>query len=81
MVSYCVVAVLIINITLHAVPLQLVNVQDTMGPLDVDRDQIQETEILEAIQDLKNGKAPGIDGISSELVKHGKEELARLHSN
>ncbi len=33
--------------------------------------------VLEAIQVLKNGKAPEIESTSSELVKHGEEELAQ----
>lgn len=32
-------------------------------------------EIREAVQKLKNNKAPGIDNISAELIKHGGEAL------
>lgn len=32
-------------------------------------------EILETIDKMKNGKAPGVDGIEMELIKHGGEVL------
>jgi hypothetical protein len=33
------------------------------------------TEVNKAIQVLKNNKAPGLDGIPAELLKHGKENI------
>jgi hypothetical protein len=36
-----------------------------------------EEEIISAIQNLKNNKAPGKDGIHSELIKNGGPELIR----
>ncbi|CAF4593499.1 unnamed protein product, partial [Didymodactylos carnosus] len=41
-----------------------------------------EAEILQALEELKNGKAEGVDGISAELLKalgeRGKKELVLL---
>jgi len=41
---------------------------------------IQLEEVEKAIKVLKNGKAPGADGLSSEVFKHGGSHLTdRLH--
>ena len=48
-----------------------------MELLDVDNGQIQEEEVMKGIKALKNGKTPGIDGISAELLKHGQQELTQ----
>uniref|UniRef100_F1KYC2 LINE-1 reverse transcriptase n=1 Tax=Ascaris suum TaxID=6253 RepID=F1KYC2_ASCSU len=37
--------------------------------------QIIDSEIRNAIQSMKNGKAPGIDGLTGEMLKLGKELL------
>ena len=37
-------------------------------------------ETILSIRQMKNGKAPGVDGIPAEVLKHGEDELAsRLH--
>ena len=42
---------------------------------------ITEEEISTAISQMKNGKAPGLDGISSEVLKLGGEASVRWHSS
>jgi len=43
--------------------------------LDIDMSAITIGEIQAAIRSLNSNKAPGIDGINAELLKHGKEVL------
>ena len=38
---------------------------------------ILECEVRDAIMTLNNGKSPGLDYISSELLKHGVESLLK----
>ena len=45
---------------------------EALGPLDY---EISEQETVTAIDLLKTGKAPGVDNILCELLKHGKEAL------
>jgi len=42
---------------------------------DVDRVEINETEVIEAIQKLRNRKTPGEDSITNEMIKHGGSKL------
>ena len=37
-----------------------------------------EGEVAEIIKRLKNGKAPGLDGITAEMLKHGGKKLVKL---
>ena len=39
---------------------------------------ILESEVIEAITTLKEGKSPGIDNIPSELVKYGGNAVVRI---
>ena len=39
---------------------------------------ILESEVIEAIKTLKEGKSPGIDNIPSELVKYGGNAVVRI---
>ena len=45
---------------------------EALGPLDY---EISEQETVTAIDLLKTGKAPGVDNILCELLKHGKVAL------
>ena len=45
---------------------------EALGPLDY---EISEQETVKSIDLLKTGKAPGVDNILCELLKHGKEAL------
>ena len=44
-------------------------IQDAMEDLDISTEQPTEEEIIAAIRNLKNGKAPGLDRHNAELFK------------
>ena len=39
------------------------------------QEEIKREEVVEAIANLKNGKAAGVDGISAEMLKYGGESI------
>ena len=45
-----------------------------MGELD---EPITMEEVKKAIQELRRGKAPGVDGVVNEVLKYGGEQMAR----
>jgi hypothetical protein len=45
------------------------------GTTEPPRSIPDETEIVEAIQKLKNGKSPGVDSITNEMIKYGGPKL------
>ena len=51
---------------------------DTVMPdsLEVYEGHISFEEVLRAVNSLTNNKAPGVDSISAEMFKHGKETVA-----
>ena len=51
---------------------------EALGPLDY---EISEQEMVTAIDLLKTGKAPVVNNILCELLKHGKEALKRASHN
>jgi len=44
--------------------------------LEVYEGNINLEEVQRAVDSLKNNKAPGVDEISAEMLKHGKETVA-----
>ena len=53
------------------------------GNHNIDTDDelpILESEVVNAIKTLKEGKSPGIDNIPSELIKHGGTAIIRMHT-
>uniref|UniRef100_A0A914WQC5 Reverse transcriptase domain-containing protein n=1 Tax=Plectus sambesii TaxID=2011161 RepID=A0A914WQC5_9BILA len=49
--------------------------------LDVNVNPITRAEVLKAIQQLKNNKAPGLDWISGEMIKCGGDEMVQHLTN
>ena len=48
--------------------------------LDVSLENFSEEEVTAAVQKLKNNKAPGLDNITSEMLKNGGECLIEFKS-
>ena len=46
-------------------------------PGDINPVEVNEEEIVEAIQKLKNRKSPGEDGITNEMIKQGAPKLCK----
>jgi hypothetical protein len=56
-----------------------VNIPETEESIEVPIDEIRQEEIERAIKKLKNGKAPGFDGIGAEMLKEGGGTSEILH--
>ena len=56
-------------------PSEVPNIQEAATDLDISTDVSIRTEIIQAVNSLKNGKAPRHDNLNAELVK-GDPELA-----
>ena len=50
--------------------------EPTQIQVDITDGEITQQEVRRAISKLKNNKAAGLDGITAELLKHGKELVA-----
>ena len=50
--------------------------QQVVGELD---EPITMEEVKKAIQELRRGKAPGVDGVVNEVLKYGGEQMEREH--
>ena len=59
-------------------PLSTANFGDTVmaDSLEVYEGHISFEEVQRAVSSLTNNKAPGVDEMSAEMVKHGKETVA-----
>ena len=53
------------------------DIYEVMHPLEASTDEIRITEVLKAIKTLKNNKAPGIDNILPEVLKHRGPDMAQ----
>ena len=53
---------------------ELAKLEENQCGSDIDQD-IEETEIIVALKQMKNKKAPGLDYISSEMLKYGQSFL------
>ena len=51
--------------------------EDPVSTLPINTDDFSEEEVRKAIQMLKNNKSPGMDGITSEMLKVGGEETVQ----
>jgi len=63
-------------------PLLTADFGDTVmaDSLEVYEGHISIEEVKRAVNSLTNNKAPGVDEISAELLKHGKESVAIQHA-
>jgi len=48
-----------------------------LGMIDASLEDIDISETIKALRKLKNNKAAGLDEITAELLKHGKERVAQ----
>jgi len=48
-----------------------------LGMIDASLEDINISETIKALRKLKNNKAAGLDRITAELLKHGKEGVAQ----
>jgi len=49
--------------------------------LNIDEGEITPEEVYRVIKKMKNGKAPGINGIPAELIKSGGKEMIKRLTN
>ena len=59
-------------------PSEVPNIQEVATDLDISTDVLTRREIIEAINSLKNGKAPGHDNLNAELFKADPELAATI---
>ena len=59
-------------------PSEVPNIQEAATDLDISTDLPTRREIIQAVNSLKNGKAPGHDNLNAELFKADPELAATI---